>query len=283
MYVRLAKYHILGVLFGADVKNLLDMLSMSRTKKSISEEENQQNVQADNEMIDDILVEFRDILKLQLQNVLISNLKFELFVESRNEKDFFKISLEKLRNCTKLKRMLQIQSFDMIYLRVVEILILWIANLDSITFDFGKFSKIIAVFDKVSKEYVPDEEVEELLEKMTDQKQKLLTNNIYKIIDLIESWIPYLQLDIYQIKHLAEHLIETLEDPDLYNHAHIRLNSIVSQVVYNNWSALIKSDNFLMCRFSNFIIAYMKLNMPKKLDFAALIKSEKLMEFDSKR
>lgn len=283
MYVRLAKYHILGVLFGADVKNLLDMLSMSRTKKSISEEENLQNVQADYEMIDDILVEFRDILKLQLQNVLISNLKFELFVESRNEKDFFKISLEKLRNCTKLKRMLQIQSFDMIYLRVVEILILWIANLDSITFDFGKFGQIIAVFDKVSQEFTPDEEVEELLASMTDKKQMLLTHNIYKIIDLIECWIPYLQLDIYQIKHLAEHLIETLEDPDLYNHAHMRLNSIVSQVVYNNWSALIKSDNFLMCRFSNFIISYMKLSLPKKLDFSTLLKSETLLQFDNNR
>lgn len=214
---------------------------------------------------------------------MISNLKFELFIESRNEKDFFKITLEKLRNCTKLKRMLQIQNFDMIYLRVVEVLIIWIANLDSITFDFGKFSNIISAFDKVSKEYTPDEEVEELLEKMADKKLRLLVLNIYKIIDLIECWIPYLQLDIYQIKQLAEHLIETLEDPDLYHHAHIRLNSIVSQVVYNNWTAIIKSDNFLVCRFSNFIIAYMKLNMPKKLDLKEIAKSEKLMNFDNKR
>lgn len=57
---KIIKHHLLGVLFGKDIKNLVDMLSMTKSPQE------SEDLEKDFQIIDDILVEFKDILKLQL-------------------------------------------------------------------------------------------------------------------------------------------------------------------------------------------------------------------------
>ena len=155
----------------------------------------------------------------------------------------------------------------MIYLRIVEILIMWIANLDSITFNYTKFDEILSIFDRVNKDFQPDDDVEEVLQKLKSDKERAQINNLNKIIELIEEWSHVLLFPSTQVVYLAEHLIETLDDADLYNHAHTRLNAVVFRILCKDFQNLAKNDTFLMCRFTNFILGYLKCKMPKILDF----------------
>ncbi len=61
-----AKNHILGLLFGKEIKNLVDMLSMTISNKNLTSAGEEGDLTAELNIIDDILVEFKDILKLQL-------------------------------------------------------------------------------------------------------------------------------------------------------------------------------------------------------------------------
>lgn len=163
----------------------------------------------------------------------------------------------------------------MVYLRIVEVLILWFENLDSITFDYAKFDEITSIFDKINKNFSPDEDVQGILSCLKSEEEKEQMVNLYKILALIDAWSGKLQLYKSKIVEMAEHLIETLKDADIFSHAHTRLNSIVFKILCLNWQRLVKEDSYLMCKFSNFIIAYMKCSLPKLIDTVDVLKKNK--------